>query len=181
MSTDTKPETQEPSGIDQVITEEIAKQWGLDWNPDKPKTFRDVINSQMASSLNLIKQQSAASNAQISKAREKILDRVTKSSKATPEVQQQIAYISKGLEAFPQFIGAIKIYLATAIRWQTENDRLLGTFVQDNPMHMLDMLGKFQEVLRESVPYAQWPENVGKTPEQIAAELAAREAAKATG
>lgn len=174
MSTDTASDTKPKSNMEKALTEEQAKQFGLAFDPENPPTFASVIQSQYANSMNLLKTQQAVTMQQISSARQKIVDKVTNKGKLSPENEAKLAQLSKVMELYPQFIEPIYVYAATMVKWQRENDALMAVFTKDNPTHMLDMLGKIQSELRASVPYAQWPENAGKTPDQIAAELAAR-------
>ena len=168
--------------MDRPITEEIAKNFGLEFNPDKPQSMRDIFNGQMAGSLKLLSSIQAGSQAQIAQARKKVIERITGSSgesNLSPENKQMVDQIVRILSLYPQFIKQITTTLATMVNWQLQNDKLTNIYSQLNPTGLLDLLGKQQELLRASVPYELWPENQGKTPDQIAEELAVRNGTQA--
>jgi hypothetical protein len=154
--------------LDTPLDEAVAKQFGLKWDPDNPPTLRQVLQAQLASTLNFFRDQATQSRAQVQEMR----DRFTKRSDLSPDKKAAVEEITKILEMYPQLIGPCKVHLATMLRRVMAQEKLLAAC----PEKVLDLLDKMEQVLRDEIPEDIWPENLA-----AAAQAAAGNETAATG
>lgn len=174
MSTAADPTAGGAFDYSKPISAEVAKIMGITLDPAQPPpTMQDILNQRMAGNLRFFENSQAQTTAQIAEARARIINR--NKGNVNPQQQQDIDQISTILGMYPQFIGPIKITVATMIRWQTQNQSLMDTYSALNPTKVLDLLGDFQNMLLKSVPREYWPEALRKEAE--ASEAAAKESA----
>ena len=172
MSTNSAATENSPLDFNKPISKEIADMFGIGYDPANPKTMSDILQNQMAGSLKFLESNQKLNAAQIAAARSRLIDK--NSSALNPEQQKSVEAISQILGLYPKFIDPIKITLATMVKWERQNESLMGTYSNLNPTKVLDILGNIQNELLSKVPVEYWPE-------ELKAEYYARNPTGATG